>query len=194
MNKLVLAVSTVVILSGCTVKNEQPNHKYNVLDPFQTASDYLLDTRHFEVQDGKTKFNYREFLLFQKTNTATIFRTGNWEQLFIKMENTPDEAEVTRRYKLDDTLNRTCWAQRNDAQVSVQSNGMRASVKPNYLNACTSEQLGPNYPLFVYSWTDDPVLGQYLTIIKPSKHYNDRQYLCKLKREGYTFDMHLYCN
>lgn len=192
MKKLLTITSVAILLSGCVTK-PQPTSEYNILDPFQVASDYLLNSRHYTTKNGNVDFNYREYLIFQKTNSASLFRTEDWEQLIIKMENTVDESEITRRYKLDDTISRTCWAQRNDAQVSVQSNGMRATVKPNYINACVSEELGPNYPLFTYSWTDDPVLGQYLTITKPADHYNDRDYLCKLKREGYHFDMHLYC-
>ena len=186
-------LTALVLVNGCTNVPEEPSIAYNILDPFQVSTDYLLNTRHYKVEQGRAKFNYRENLLFQKSNTASVYRNSDWEQLFIKLENTPNEAEIARRFSLDDSLARTCWANRDDAKVEVQSNGMRAAVKPNYINACVSSDLGSNYPLFAYSWLDDPVLGQYLMVIKPAKHYNDTDYLRKLKAEGYHFDMHLYC-
>lgn len=191
MKKIAFIISTL-LLTGCA-KDPQPSSQYNILDPFQVATDYLLNSRHYRSEQGTLEFNFRKYLLLQKTNTASVFRTDDWEQIFIKLNNTPDEDEITRRFKLDDNLNQTCWGNQSDAQISVQSNGLRSTVKANYLNACVSSNLGHNYPLFVYTWTEDPVIGQYLTIIKPAKHYNNSNYLCKLKREGYSFDMHLYC-
>lgn len=189
--RLALVVgSSLLATYGCVTP---PNHNYNILSPIQAVLDYTDNTRHFDVVKGDIKTNWEsEILTFKKP--AKLYKTREWDQVIVKTDYSDSVDMVEYRYKLEDNLMRVCSAIRPDATLQMEDEALRGVAHNNSLNACISEELGSEYPLFVFSWVHDLVVGDYITLIAPTSHYSDNDYACKLKREGYTFMNTLYCS
>jgi hypothetical protein len=185
MNIIGTIAVTMVLTSCSSFKSPNPQENYNVTNAIQTASDYLMDTRHFDysIETLKSTHRDKEWLLFDKYQSILINQT-EWQQIFITVPKLHDNRS---KAGLETNLSRTCWSLRDDADIDIQYGAFRGVDTNNTLTACVSKRLGPDYPLFIYNWITDVKVDDYFMMVAPKHTSTDRDYRCKLVREGYDF-------
>ncbi|BCL74097.1 hypothetical protein TUMSATVNIG1_60810 (plasmid) [Vibrio nigripulchritudo] len=183
---LLLTLSTVIY--GCANTPNLPSENYSLVTPTQVAFDSLSGSRHFDPEKHLTTPKRKETLLSESETTA-VFISKDWQQIILRTQG----IDIERTYLTEENLARTCWALKPDATLKTVGTSLRGVGRPSNINACLSDRLGREFPLFVYSWVVDPILGDYFTLIAPENSYTEHGYLCKLRREGYPFDSFLLC-
>ncbi|MBF4249422.1 hypothetical protein EA007_00050 [Vibrio anguillarum] len=180
-----LTLSTMILISALSGCSTAPSPEYDIQMPIQTSMDSIKSTRHFNSVNDYTPSLTEEWF---KKYPVTVVNNKDWQQLLIKANLNADS-----KYQLERNLSRTCWAIKSDAEIRMMSSAYRGIKDENVISACISKRLGSEYPLFIFSHINDPIIGEYFMLLTPRSIYSDRLFACKAKQEGYNFKSQMYC-